>query len=434
MLKKRVVVTGMSINCPIGDNLDSFIENLLAGKSALRNWKTLDSSKIYSKVGGDLGDYDINTKIESYKGQIPDDVYARFEKLGKKSPWAVAVSLQTAVEAFKDAGYLDQIKDGNNIATIVAGHNLNQKYTFENHEAFNDDPDYVDGLFALYGLDTHHVGSVTDILQLHGPAYTVGAACASGNVAMRCAVDEIQLHDVNVAAVVAPVLDYSQLDMQGMAILGAISYKSFNDEPTRASRPYDTHREGFVPTHGAAVLILEEYEHAIARGAKIYAEILGVESSSDGCHLPQPSRIGQARLMNRLLKNCNVKAEEVDYISAHATSTPLGDLTELRSIKDVFGAHSKTLKINAPKSMLGHTCWSAATVETVAAILQMNRNELHPSINIDNLDPEVDVDVCRNERKKHNIEILLKNSFGFGGLNCISLIKKYKGVGNVLPK
>ena len=434
MLKKRVVITGMSINTPLGDNLDGFIENLLAGKSAITNWKTLDSSKIYSKVGGDLGEYDIIGKIDSYKGNIPEDVFKRLEKLGKKSPWAVAVSLQIAVEAFKDAGYLDQIKDGNNIATIVAGHNLNQKYTFENHEAFNDDPDYVDGLFALYGLDTHHVGSVTDILQLHGPAYTVGAACASGNVAMRCAVDEIQLHDVSVAAVVAPVLDYSPLDMQGMAILGAISYKSFNDAPEKASRSYDTRREGFVPSHGGAVLILEEYEHAIARGAKIYCEILGVESSSDGCHLPQPSRIGQARLMTRLLKNCGVKPEEVDYISAHATSTPLGDLTELRSIKDVFGEHAYKLKVNAPKSMLGHTCWSAATVETVAAVLQMNRNELHPSINIDNLDPEVDIDVCRNERKKHNIDIVLKNSFGFGGLNCISLLKKYTGVGNVLPK
>lgn len=427
MLKRRVVVTGMSINTPLGDNLDLFVDNLLAGKSAICNWKTLDSSKIYSKVGGDLGNYDINGKIDSYKGQIPEDVFNRFEKLGKKSPWAVAVSLQTAVEAFKDAGYLDQIKDGNNIATIVAGHNLTQRYTFENHEAFNEDPDYVEGLFALYGLDTHYVGSVTDILQLHGPAYTVGAACASGNVAMRCAVDEIQLHDVDVAAVVAPILDYSQLDMQGMAILGAISYKSFNDKPEQASRPYDTKREGFVPSHGAAVLILEELNHAIARGAKIYAEILGVESSSDGCHLPQPSQVGQARLMKRLLKNCNVKPEEVDFISAHATSTPLGDLTELRSIKDVFGDHCKKVKINAPKSMLGHTCWSAATVETVAAILQMNRGELHPSINIDNLDPEVDIDVCRNERKKHEINILLKNSFGFGGLNSISLIKKYKG-------
>ncbi len=426
MLKKRVVITGMSINTPIGDNLETFIENLLAGKSAITRWTSLDSSKIYSKVGGDNGNYDINGKIDSYKGNIPEDVFKRFEKLGKKSPWAVAVSLQTAVEAFKDAGYLEQIKDGNNIATIVAGHNLNQKYTYENHDIFNDEPDFVDGLFALYGLDTHHVGAVTDILQLHGPAYTVGAACASGNVAMRCAVDEIQMHDVNVAAVVAPVLDYSPLDMQGMAILGAISYKSFNDTPEKASRPYDTRREGFVPSHGAAVLILEELDHAIARGAKIYAEILGVESSSDGCHLPQPSQIGQARLMKRLLKNCNVKPEEVDYISAHATSTPLGDLTELRSIKDVFGEHCKKLKINAPKSMLGHTCWSAATVETVAAVLQMNRGELHPSINIENLDPEVDVDVCRGKRTKHEVNILLKNSFGFGGLNCISLIKKYK--------
>jgi 3-oxoacyl-(acyl-carrier-protein) synthase len=214
--------------------------------------------------------------------------------------------------------------------------------------------------------------------------------------------------------------------MQGMAIMGAISYKSFNDTPEKASRPYDTKREGFIPSHGAAALILEDLDHALARGAKIYAEILGVESSSDGCHLPQPSQIGQARLMKRLLKNAGVKPEEVDYINAHATSTPLGDLTELRSIKDVFGEHCKKLKINAPKSMLGHTCWSAATVETVAAILQMNKGELHPSINIDELDPEVDIDVCRNEKKKHDVSILLKNSFGFGGINSISLIKKYK--------
>jgi 3-oxoacyl-(acyl-carrier-protein) synthase len=213
-----------------------------------------------------------------------------------------------------------------------------------------------------------------------------------------------------------------------MAIMGAITYKSFNDAPEKASRPYDMQREGFVPSHGAAVLILEDLEHAQARGAKIYAEILGVESSSDGCHLPQPSQKGQARLMKRLLKKCGVEPTEVDYINAHATSTPLGDMTELRSIKEVFGDHAYKLKVNAPKSMLGHTCWSAATVETVAAILQMNKGELHPSINIDNLDPEVDIDVCRNVRQKHDVNILLKNSFGFGGLNSISLIKKWKGI------
>ena len=435
MLKKRIVITGMAINTPIGDTLDGFTDNLLAGKSALCNWKELDVTNYYSKVGGDMSDYDFRAKINTYKGQIPDSVFEKLNKFGNKFPFNIAVNLISTVEAFKDAGYLDQIKDGNNIATIVAGHNLNQKYTFENHESLNDDPDFIEGLFALYALDTHHVGSVTDLLQLHGPAYTVGGACASGNLAMRCAVDEIQLHDVDIAAVVAPILDYSLLDLQGMAVLGAISYKSFNDQPTKANRPYDSHREGFIPSHGGAVLILESLDHALARGAKIYAEILGVESSADGCHLPQPSRVGQARLMNRLLKNCNVKAEEVDYISAHATSTPLGDLTELGSIKDVFGDHLKRIKINAPKSMLGHTCWSAATVETVAAVMQMNRNELHPSINIDNLDPAVEgIDVCKDGPVKHNVDILLKNSFGFGGINCISLIKKYKGPGSVLNK
>ncbi len=427
MLQKRVVITGMAINTPIGDTLDEFINNLMDGKSAVTKWDTLDTSRIYAKVGGDLGKYDVHAKILSYKDRIPEDIYNRLLKLGSKSPLSIAISLLISVDAFLDSGYIKSIEDGNNIATIIAGHNLNQKYTFENHDVFNEEPEFVEGLFALNGLDTHHVGSVTDILQLHGPAYTVGGACASGNVALRCAVDEIQMHDVKVAAVVAPMLDFSPLDLQGMCIMGAITYKSFNEEPSRASRPYDKDREGFVPSHGSACLIVEDLEHALARGAKIYAEILGVESSSDGCHLPQPSRIGQARLMKRLLKNAGVKPEEVDYINVHATSTPLGDLTELRSIKDVFGDHCKTLKINAPKSLLGHTCWSAATVETVAAILQMNRNELHPSINIDNLDPEVDIDVCRGERKKHNIDIFLKNSFGFGGLNAISLIKKYKG-------
>ena len=427
MLQKRIVITGMAINTPIGDTLDEFINNLMDGKSAVTKWDTLDTSRIYAKVGGDLGKYDVHAKILSYKDRIPEDIYNRLLKLGSKSPLSIAISLLISVEAFLDSGYIKSIEDGNNIATIIAGHNLNQKYTFENHDVFNEEPEFVEGLFALNGLDTHHVGSVTDILQLHGPAYTVGGACASGNVALRCAVDEIQMHDVKVAAVVAPMLDFSPLDLQGMCIMGAITYKSFNEEPSRASRPYDKDREGFVPSHGSACLIVEDLEHALARGAKIYAEILGVESSSDGCHLPQPSRIGQARLMKRLLKNAGVKPEEVDYINVHATSTPLGDLTELKSIKDVFGDHCKTLKINAPKSLLGHTCWSAATVETVAAILQMNRNELHPSINIDNLDPEVDIDVCRGERKKHNIDIFLKNSFGFGGLNAISLIKKYKG-------
>ena len=428
MTSKRTVITGMAINTPIGDNLDAFLNHLLAGKSAITSWKSLNTERIYGKVGGDLGAYDIKAKIQSYKGRIPDAVFNRLATLASRFPPLMSISMQVATEAFVHAGLIHEIDpEYNHIATIVAGHNLNQKYTFENHDIFNDEPDFIDGLFALKGLDTNHVGIVSEVLQLKGPGYTVGGACASGNMALRCAVDEIKTHGVSVAAVVAPVLSFSPLDLQGMAIMGAISYQSFNDTPEKASRPYDTKREGFIPSHGAATLIVEELDHALARGAKIYAEILGVESSTDGSHLPKPSRQGQTNLMKRLLNMHNIKPEEIDYINAHATSTPLGDITEIQSIKDVFGKHAYQLKINAPKSMLGHTCWSAATVETVAGILQMNCGELHQSINIEEIDPEVDLEVCRHGNIKHDIKMVLKNSFGFGGLNSISLLKKFEG-------
>jgi 3-oxoacyl-(acyl-carrier-protein) synthase len=209
-----------------------------------------------------------------------------------------------------------------------------------------------------------------------------------------------------------------------MAIMGAITYQEFNDKPEIASRPFDKDREGFVPAHGGAVLVLEDYDAAIKRGARIYAEVLGVAAGSDGNHLPQPSQKGQVMTMKRVLEETNLAPEQVDYISAHATSTPLGDLTEIASIKEVFGEHAYNLKINAPKSILGHTCWAAPTVESVAAIMQMHRGKLHPSINIDNIDPAIDLDVCANNGADYQATICMKNSFGFGGINCVSLFRR----------
>lgn len=425
MEQKRVVITGMSINTPIGDNLDTFLENLLAGKSAITKWKSIDTSNIYGKIGGDLGNYDVASKIASYEGKIPETVYQSLTRLAHRFPTLVSISMLVAIDAFLDAGYIHQIDPDNNIPTVVAGHNLTQQYSMENHREFLIEPDFIEGLFILKALDTNHVGLVSEVLQLKGSGYTVGGACASGNMALRCAFHEVRHNNNPIAIVVAPAINVAPIDIHGMALMGAITFKSYNETPEIACRPYDMAREGFVPSHGAAALILEDLDHALQRGARIYAEILGVESSTDGSHLPQPSREGQARLMKRLLKQCNVQPEEVDFICAHATSTPLGDLIELNSIKDAFGDHAYSLKINAPKSMLGHTFWSAATVETVAAILQMNKGELHPSINIENLDPEVDLDVCQNGRTVHNVNIMMKNSFGFGGINSISLIKKF---------
>jgi 3-oxoacyl-(acyl-carrier-protein) synthase len=334
-----------------------------------------------------------------------------------------------SLDACLDARLYEDGVDLAGAAAIVAGHNINFNYQYANRLQFAEEPDFMDGLLALTGLDTDHAGCISELLGLLGPIYTIGAACASANTALRCAVDEIRHHEADVALVAGAVLDFSPVELHAMALMGAITFQSFNDCPEKASRPYDTRREGFVPAHGGAVLVVESLEHALQRRARIYAEVVGVEANADGNHLPQPSAEGQSRLMKRLLDKCRMDPGQIDYINAHATSTPLGDITEIRSIKQVFGGHAHRLKINATKSMLGHTCWAAPAVETVAAVLQMNAGKLHPSINVDELDPEVDLDICRGRVVEHEVRYLMKNSFGFGGINSVSILGKYDGGG-----
>lgn len=430
MSAKRIAVTGMSINTPLGDDLDGFVDALLAGRSALSNWKFTDTSNIYSKVGADLSEYDIAGKLAGFAGRLPVDMFSRLQGLIRRAPWSTKLSLLLAADAWINGGLAQCPYDSDRIAVIVAGHNINQNYAHKNYEIFADEPEYIEGLLALHALDTDHAGSVSEMLQAHGPIFTMGAACASGNIALRTAVDEIRCHDCEMALVVGAVLDLAPTDLQGMAIMGAISYESFNDEPERASRPFDKRREGFIPAHGGAVMVLEDYDRAVARGARIHAEVLGVAASSDGNHLPQPSRTGQVRAMKRALAESGLAPNDVDYVSAHATSTPLGDLTEIESIKEVFGDHAYKLKINATKSMLGHTCWAAPTVESVAAILQMQRGRLHPSINVDELDEAIDLDVCANTTVDYPAAVCMKNSFGFGGINCVSIFRKAENSGH----
>jgi 3-oxoacyl-[acyl-carrier-protein] synthase I len=423
--RSRIAVTGMSINTPLGDTLDAFLAGLLAGRSAITRWKTIDADPIYSKVGGDLSRYDVEGKVQRLQADAPESVHKRLRRLVPRSPWSTRLSMLTALDAWLDAGWNGAAPPPDAAATVVAGHNLNQGHQYAQRLQFAEEPDYMDSLLALNGLDTDHAGCVSEVLQLRGPLYTVGAACASGNVALRCAVDEIRHHGMRAAIVVGAALDFSPLELHAMALMGAISFQSFNDDPAAASRPYDTRREGFVPAHGCGALVLEPLEQALARDARIYAEILAVEASSDGNHLPQPSEDGQARLMERTLELSGVRPSQVDFISAHATSTPLGDLTEVRSIGRVFGEHARRLKVNAAKSMLGHTCWASPVVETVAAILQMRAGRLHPSINIDELDAEVELDVCRGAAVDWPVRYLMKNSFGFGGINCVSILRRW---------
>jgi 3-oxoacyl-(acyl-carrier-protein) synthase len=426
-MSKRVVVTGMSVNTAIGDTLDGFREGLLAGRSAISRWKAFPTERVYSKVGGDLSHYDVAAKLEALQADIPAEVHKRLRKLVARVPWTTKLSMLLAADGWRDAGLFDADYDPHRQAVVVSGHNLNALYQYNSRVQFEEEPDFIDGMTSLYSLDTDHAGCVSEVLQARGPIYTMGAACASGNVALRSAIDEIRHHGAQTAVVVGAVLEFAPVDVHAMAIMGAITFQSFNDAPEQASRPYDTRREGFVPAHGGATLVLEEHDAAVRRGARIYAEVLGCAANSDGNHLPQPHEDGQAFVMAQVIAQAGLRPSDVDYVNAHATSTPLGDLTELRSIKRVFDGHAGTLRINAPKSMLGHCCWSAPTVETVAGLLQMQAGTLHRSINIDELDPEVDLDVCREGNVDVPVSVMLKNSFGFGGINCVSLWRKYEG-------
>ena len=427
MSNKRVAVSGMAINTPLGDTLDGYFEGLLAGRSAITNWRFFENDGVYSKVGADLSGYDVKHKLDGLKEVIDPEMYRRTKRLLKRAPFSTQISLALALDAWRDAGLVDADIDLTKVGVIVAGHNINSNYAFMNRNEFVEEPDFIDGMFAVNSLDTDHAGCVSEAIGAKGPIFTLGAACASGNLSMRSALDEIRHHGCERVLIVGAVLDMAPMDLHAMALLGAITYQSFNDEPQAASRPFDVRREGFVPAHGGAVLVVEDLELAERRGARIHAEVLAAEANADACHLPQPSKEGQARLMRKVLHVAGIKPEQIDFIGAHATSTPLGDLTETLSIKEVFGKHAYGLKVNAIKSMLGHTCWAAATVESVAAILQMNAGKLHPSINVDEMDPGIDLDVCRGKAVDHDVRLLLKNSFGFGGINCVSLLKKYEG-------
>jgi 3-oxoacyl-(acyl-carrier-protein) synthase len=421
---KRIVVTGMSVLTPLGDNLSGFLDALLAGRSAIGRLRAFNTDNIYVKVGGDLTGYDELGKFAALSLLIPEETSVRLRRLMKRAPWAARLSMLLAVDAWLNAG-LFTTANRRRVATLVAGHNINANYQFQNTLRFLDEPDFMDGLFSVFALDTSHASVVSEVLQLNGPMYTVAGACASGNHALRTAIHEIRSGSCDVVMVLGAVSDFAAPDLHALALVNAISCQSFNDQPERASRPFDVRREGFVPAHGGAVLVLEELDHARRRDARIFAELLAAGSSADGNHQSQPNETSQAELMTAVLAEGGVAPEAVNYLNAHATSTPLGDVSESRAIGRVFRKHVRSLKVNATKSMLGHTIWASAVVESVGAILQMNAGRLHPSINVDEQDQAIELDVCRTGSVPLHVEYFLKNAFGFGGYNAVSLFGRY---------
>ncbi len=425
--KRRVVITGMATINPLGDNLDDFYSHLIQGKSGITRWTSMDMSQVECKIGGDLGNYDFVLALEKLKGKISEALHKKLRKLFRTCTFSNKISILCSINAALDARLLGIDVDPFRTSVIVGGHNFNSKYITKNNDQFREEPAFIDPLFGVEGLDPNIAATISEVLNARGPTFTIGGACASGNLAMRDGFRDIVSGECDRSIINGAVFDMTPADIHAMVFLNSVVVvPEYQDKPEQASRPFDVKRCGFIPSHGAGTIILEELETAKKRNAPIYAELLGVQANANADHLPAPSSDSQIRLIRDLLKNTGIKPEQIDYVNCHATGTPLGDLEEIKAIKTVLGKHVYKTKLNAPKSMLGHVCWSAPVVETIAGILQMKHNKLHPSINIDQLDPEIDLDVCANHAKEHKINYMLKNSFGFGGINCCSLIKKYE--------
>lgn len=422
--RETVVITGMSVISTLGDTLEAFHQALLQGQSGITRWRNALYDGGASRIGGDLSTYDLDAKQASLRERIPPEAFRRLRRLAASSPRAARVAMLTAAAAFTDAG-LFGTQHPERMAAILAGHYLYDVYKLTNWQAFAVDPDESDVSLGVKEIDTDALACIMNVLGLTGPAYSLGGACAAGNIALRAAVDEIRHHACSAVVVVSAFQELAPASLHSLARLGALSLGTFDAEPSRASRPFDAGRNGFVPATGAAGLVLESLEHARARGVRIYAEVLGVGVNSSGSRNPSPMEEHMAGAMTLALAEAGLEGTAIDAICAHATATPLGDLAEAKAIRRVFGEHAGALKVNALKSMLGHQLSASALVETVASVLELRAGVLYPTINIERVDPEIGLDVCPNQSIEYQATYLMKNAFGFGGVNTACILGRY---------
>jgi 3-oxoacyl-(acyl-carrier-protein) synthase len=423
---QRVVITGMGVVTPLGDSVETFWTALVNGRSGIGRWKRPIDERCYARIGGDLSDFDLAAHLARQAGYAPE-VVKRCLALMRTSPLVARLVAAAALQAYYDAG-LPALRDTRRIGHVVSGHNLNADYIVENALTFHQsDPDYIEPLFGLLCLDTDVLAATSELLSLRGPSFTVGGACASGNMALLAALDLLRAERADAVLVSGAPIAHEQVALHSWTMLEALSYKSFNDEPARASRPFDARREGFVPSEGAAALVLERLESAVARNARVHGELLGASATSDACRLTRPDLDGQVRAMELAIDDARVDADSIDYVNAHATSTPLGDAIEASAIRRVLGARAPQIPVNATKSMVGHCLSAAGVVEAVATVLQMAHGMVHPTINQEQADPEIELDVVPNRARPAEISIALSNSFGFGGLNSTIVLGRIDG-------
>ena len=408
-MRRRIVVTGLGIVCPIGNNLETAWDASCKGISGTGRITKFDPSDLKSQVAGEVHDFGIPSVIP------PKDV----KKMDTFIHYAVAATQEALQDANLEITEELQYDIGASIGVGIGGQPMIEKNLLLMEEK---GPDRISPFFIPMVLANMVAGQISLIFGTKNYNTSTVSACASSNHAIGDAARMIERGDAKAMIVGGTEAAVTKLCIGGFAAMRALSTR--NDEPQRASRPYDQERDGFVFSEGSGILILEDLEFAKKRDARIYCELVGYGFSSDSFHITAPSVEGPARAMKMVLKDAETNAQEVDYINAHATSTPAGDINELLAIKSVLGDHANRISISATKSMMGHLLGAAGAVEAVVTVKALQHDFVPPSINIDNLDPECELDVTPNQGKERKLRVALSNSFGFGGTNASLLFKK----------
>ncbi len=411
---KRVVVTGLGTINPLGKNISEFWDNLEKGVSGAAAITRFDASKFKTQFACEVKDYNPTDYFDRKEARRLD-LYAQFALI--------------AVEEAMNDSKLDLEKINTNKAGVIWGSGIGGIDTLTQEvKAYvkGDENPKFSPFFIPKMISDIASGHISMKYGFRGPNFTTVSACASSTNAIIDAFNYIRLNKADVVITGGSEASVNEAGVGGFNAMRAISTR--NDDPKTASRPFDVDRDGFVMAEGAAALILEEYEHAVKRGAHIYAEVVGAGLSADAHHLtaPHPEGLGASLVMENALEDANLKPEDVDYINVHGTSTPLGDIAEPLAIKKVFGEHAYKLSISSSKSMTGHLLGAAGAAEAAISILAMQHNVIPPTINIFNLDPEVDskLDLTPNKAKKREVNVALSNTFGFGGHNASVIFKK----------
>lgn len=411
---RRVVVTGMGMVSPVGKSVSESWENIKAGKSGITKLTRFDASGYYSQIAGEVKDYN------------PLDYFDR-KQLRLYDPF-IQYALIAAREAFADSGLdqvegLDRERMGAYIASGIGGIDTIEKNKMNLLER---GPTRVSPFFLAAALANLGSGQVSINFGLKGPNLANVTACAASTHSIGESYKIIELGDADVMVAGGSEYPITPLSIAGFSVIKALSNR--NDEPERASRPFDKERDGFITSEGSGVLVLEELEHAVKRGARIYAELVGYGYTSDAYHVtaPDPEGDGGSRTMNMAFRDGEIEPEQVDYINAHGTSTPLNDKTETLAIKKSFGDYAYKVSISSTKSMTGHMLGATGAAEAIFTVCAIKDSFIPPTINYENVDEECDLNYTPNKGKTKEVKYAISNSFGFGGTNGSLLFKKFE--------